>query len=245
MTIRDYSDLLRDDLDFEIAEKIQIKYSRELSEDIDKDDKLIAKHCRVVVGTDVHYFQREKSEWGIACAVFWDIERKKIIDSSFAETEIHFPYKPGFLGFREARIIVQAIQNSKVIADLLMCDGHGIIHPRYFGEAVHIGLALHIPSLGVAKNPFIGFSNWQSLDKIKGSKAPIWLKDPEKKQSDNKVIGYAICLADLRKPIFLSTGIKISLETAINITLATTKDHRQPQPLYLAHKFAKEFKEKE
>lgn len=245
MTKRDYSDLLRDDLDFETAEKIQIKYSRELSENADKDEDLIAKHCRVVVGTDVHYFQKGKSEWGIACAVFWDIERKKIIESSFAQKEIHIPYKPGFLGFREARVIAQAIRNKKVKADLLMCDGHGIIHPRYFGEAVHIGLALDLPSIGVAKNPFIGFSNWQSLDKIKGSKAPIWLKDPVKKQLDNKVIGYAICLADLRKPIFLSTGIKISLKAAINITLATTKDHRQPQPLYLAHKFAKEFKEKE
>jgi deoxyribonuclease V len=244
MTKRDYRDLLRDDLDFETAEKIQNKHCRELSENVDKDGELIENQCKVVVGTDVHYFQKEKSEWGIACAVFWDIEKKKIIDSSFAETEIQFPYKPGFLGFREAKVIVQAIQMSKVKADLLMCDGHGIIHPRFFGEAVHIGLAIDLPSLGVAKNPFVGFSNWQSLDKIKGAKTPIWLKDPGKNQSNNKIIGYAICLADLRKPIFLSTGIKISLETAINLALATTKDHRQPQPLYLAHKFTKDFLKK-
>jgi deoxyribonuclease V len=237
-------DLLCDDLDFETAEKIQIKYSREFFQNVDKNEEITENQCKVVVGTDVHYIQKEKSEWGIACAVFWDIETNEIIDSSFAETEIHFPYKSGFLGFREAKIIVQAIRKSKVKANLLMCDGHGIIHPRFFGEAVHIGLALNLPSLGVAKNPFIGFSNWKSLDKIKGTKTPIWLKDPENNQSDNKIIGYAICLADIRKPIFLSSGIKISLKTAINIALTTTKDHRQPQPLYLAHKFAKEFTER-
>ncbi|MEJ2293910.1 MAG: endonuclease V, partial [Candidatus Lokiarchaeota archaeon] len=240
MTEKDYRELLRDNLDFETAEKLQIKYSHELLQSVDKNEKLTEKQFKVVVGTDVHYFQKEKSEWGTACAVFWDIGTNKVIDSSFAQSEIRFPYKPGFLGFREAKIIVQAIQRSKTKANLLMCDGHGIIHPRFFGEAVHIGLALNLPSLGVAKNPFIGFSNWPSLDRIKGAKTPIWLKDPGKNQSDNKIIGYTICLADLRKPIFLSTGIKISLENALNIALATTKDHRQPQPLYLAHKAAKE-----
>ena len=158
-----YKDLLRDDLDFKEAKKIQTILSYEILKlDLSKE-YLRQEDCKVVVGADVHYFKREKVEWGVACAVFWDIDQKKMIETSFATMKIRIPYKPGFLGFREAKIINQAIQDCKIKADLLMCDGHGIIHPRNFGEAVHLGLTLNLPSLGVAKNPFIGFSNWKAF----------------------------------------------------------------------------------
>jgi deoxyribonuclease V len=239
-----YKDLLRDDLDFEEAKKIQRNLSYEISRLDFIKDNLRQEDCKIVVGADVHYFKKEKVEWGVACAVFWDIDEKKVIETSFAEMRIKIPYKPGFLGFREAKIINQAIQDCKIKADLLMCDGHGIIHPRNFGEAVHLGLALNLPSLGVAKNPFIGFSNWKPLNRITGEKSPIWLKDPNTNNLNNKLIGYAICLADSKKPVFISIGFKVSLEVAIEIALATTLHHRQPEPLFLADKYAKTFNDK-
>lgn len=240
----EYKDLLRDDLDFEEAKKIQTTISYEISKlDLSKE-YLRQEDCKIVVGADVHYYRKELVEWGIACAVFWDLANKKVIETSFATMEIKIPYKPGFLGFREAKIINQAIQDCNIKADLLMCDGHGIIHPRNFGEAVHLGLALNLPSVGVAKNPFIGFSNWRSLNRIKGEKSPIWLKDPNKNNLNNKLIGYAICLADSKKPVFISIGFKISLEKVIEIALATTLHHKQPEPLFLADKYAKAFTDK-
>ncbi len=240
----EYKDLLRDDLDFEEAKKIQINLSYEISKlDLNKEN-LRQEDCKIVVGADVHYYRKEQVEWGIACAVFWDTEKKRIIETSFAKMKIKIPYKPGFLGFREAKIINQAIQDCKINADLLMCDGHGIIHPRNFGEAVHLGLALNLPSLGVAKNPFVGFSNWKALNRKKGEKSPIWLKDPNSNDLNNRIIGYAICLADSKKPVFVSIGFKVSLEAVIEIALTTTLRHRQPEPLFLADKYAKAFKDK-
>lgn len=242
MKKKGFKELLRDDIDFDTAKKIQEEYMHRLVDINQNYDNLRKENCRIVVGTDVHYYMKGIKELGIACAVFWDVDKEEIIDCSFSEMEIKFPYKAGYLGFREVKIIRQAIKNSKIKADLLMCDGHGIIHPRNFGEAVHLGLALDVPSLGVAKNPFIGFSSWKNLKKIKGSKAPIWFKDPESQPFNNNIIGYAICLADFKKPVFLSIGFKISLEDAIDITLKTTINHKQPEPLFFADKYAREFK---
>ena len=236
-----FRELLRDDIDFDTAKKIQEKYQHLSVNMWQNHIDLKKENCKIVVGTDVHYYKKGVKEFGIACAVFWDVDKEEIIDCSFSEMEIKFPYKAGYLGFREAKIISQAIKYSKIKADLLMCDGHGIIHPRNFGEAVHLGLTLNISSLGIAKNPFIGFSNWKNLKKIKGSKTPIWFSDPKVQPSNNRILGYAICLANSKKPVFLSIGFKISLEDAIEIALKTSIDHKQPEPLFFADKYAREF----
>jgi len=244
MNKESYKGLLRDHLDFSKAERIQLKYSRKLARMRSNSNYFEDKDYKIIVGVDVHYFKERQREMGIGCAIFWDVSKKSIIESSFAKMEIQIPYKPGFLGFREAKVINHAIRQSKIKADLLMCDGHGIVHPRSFGEAVHLGLTLDLPSMGIAKNPFIGFSSWKSLKRLKGAKTPIWLKDPQSHSSNNNILGYAICLADSKKPVFISIGYKISIKKAISIALETTNIHRQPEPLFLADKFAREFKEK-
>jgi deoxyribonuclease V len=234
-----YQELLTDPLDFNDAEKLQLKYSRNLWNIKEKSKQIREEEVKVIAGVDVTYYQKEGKEWGVACAAFWDINKNKLIETSFAEMNITIPYKPGFLGFREGKIISHAIQNAKLKPDILMCDGHGIIHPRFFGEAVQLGLALNIPSFGVAKNPFIGFSTWQSLERVKGKKTPIWLNDPNVHRLNNRKLGYAVCLADRKKPVFISIGFNISLDTALEISLKTTLSNRQPEPLYLADKFAR------
>lgn len=117
-----------------------------------------------------------------------------------------------------------------------MCDGHGKIHPKRFGEAVHIGYALDIPSIGIAKNPFIGYSEWHKIDKNKGNRTPIWARDPETmtEKQQNELLGHAVCLNDGSKPVFISEGYKTNLDVALKVCLDTTIGHRQPEPLYLA-----------
>ena len=122
-----------------------------------------------------------------------------------------------------------------------MCDGHGKIHPKRFGEAVHLGVALNIPTIGIAKNPFIGYSSWNEIEKIKGNKLPIWAKDPNiSKESSNELLGYAVCLDNGLKPVFISEGYKVSLDFALEICLILSKGHKQPEPLHLADILSKE-----
>jgi len=49
-----------------------------------------------------------------------------------------------------------------------------------------------------------------------------------------------VCLNDGMKPIFISIGYKTTLDLAIKIAIKTTYNHRQPEPLCLAHFLSKQ-----
>ncbi len=213
-----------------------MKYQEKIEKQKEKNSFSGIKTINTVAGVDVSYYKKEKYEYGIACAVLWDLDKDKIENYYISRDRINFPYKAGFLGFRECKILSKVLLKLPKRPDLLMCDGHGKIHPRRFGEAVHLGLALNIPSMGIAKNPFIGYSEWKKLENNKGNKSPVWAKNPKEinQNSLNEILGYAICLSDDLKPVFISEGNKISIEDALKICLETTKKHRQPEPLFLA-----------
>ena len=230
-------ELLRTDISLEEAVKIQKKYSRILKESDKRITKITSiEQIKWIAGVDTSYFRDRNKEWAVSCAVLWDMTNFKMENYCFAEDIIKFPYKPGFLGFRECNLFAQAIGKLTEAPDIIMCDGHGIIHPKRFGEAVQLGLALDVPTIGVAKNPFIGYSEWKTLKRKKGNKVPIWAYNPQKSTTvPQELIGNAVCLNDGMKPIFISVGYKISLDLAMKIALKTTKNHRQPEPLYLAN----------
>ena len=229
-------ELLRTNISLEEAVKIQKKYSRILKESDQRITKITdIEQIKWIAGVDISYFKDRNEEWGVSCAVLWNLAKKKMENHCLAEDIIKFPYKPGFLGFRECNLLAQAINKLPETPDIIMCDGHGIIHPKRFGEAVQLGLALDVPTFGVAKNPFIGYSEWKTLKREKGKKVPVWAYDPKKAtDSPQELIGNAVCLNDSMKPIFISVGYKTILDLAIKVALKTTKKHRQPEPLYLA-----------
>ena len=229
-------ELLNDDLSFEEAEKLQDKYQILLQSENPEDiDYTTMTEIKTVLGVDISYFRDDIGEKGVACAVLWDIESNELIEHSLVEGVIKFPYKPGFLGFRECNLTAKAILELEQIPDLIMCDGHGIIHPKRFGEAVQLGVALDIPTIGVAKNPFLGYSNWEEMKRVGGTKDLILAE-----QALVEVIGSAVCLNDGMKPVFISEGYRINLNAAIDIALKTTLSHRQPEPLYLADHYSRE-----
>jgi deoxyribonuclease V len=236
-------ELLRDDLTIDEALMLQIKYQKIILNQKEKREKSHFTIGRVkwLVGVDISYFREENQEFGVSCAVLWNLRKNKIETYSTAKNLIKFAYKPGFLGFRECNLISKAIIKLQKKIDLIICDGHGLIHPRRFGEAVQLGFALNIPSIGVAKNPFIGYSEWKNLQKKKGQMVPIWANDPKiTTESSQELLGYAICLNDGSKPVFISSGYKTPIKLAIEITLNTTINYRIPEPLYWADKFSRE-----
>ncbi|MHA1987768.1 MAG: endonuclease V [Promethearchaeota archaeon] len=230
------NDLLRNNYTLEQAELIQIKYKRFIKRLKVAENFIDTRTIKVITGVDISYYSKKDGEYGVACAVNWDIVNKKMEEVTFENDNIKFPYKPGFLGFRESKLLSRVILKLKKTPDLILCDGHGIIHPRRFGEAVHLGFALNLPTVGVAKNSFVGYSNWGEIKRFKGNKTPVWAKKPGSLISkiSNELLGYAVCLKNNSKPIFISKGYKVNLDLAVALCLATTKDHRQPEPIYLA-----------
>jgi len=229
-------ELLQTNLTLIEAERLQEKYCQKLKireHTIPKISDI--EEIKWVVGVDVSFYNEKNEEWGVACAVLWNLQDKKKVSHSFSKGIITFPYKPGFLGFRECNLLTKAIKNLPDAPDIIMCDGHGIIHPKRLGEAVQLGLILNIPTFGVAKNPFIGFSEWKTLVRKKGNKRTIWADDPQNSMvENNELLGYAVCINDGMKPMFVSVGYKTTLDIAVEIALRTAKDHRQPEPLFLA-----------
>ncbi|MBY8985502.1 MAG: endonuclease V [Candidatus Lokiarchaeota archaeon] len=230
------NDLLRKNYTFEQAELIQNKYQHLIKNSRVNEKKVDIKSVKTVTGVDISYYRENDIEYGIACAVGWNMERESLEEFYFKKDIIRFPYKPGFLGFRECRLLAKVLSKLQKKPDLILCDGHGKIHPRRFGEAVHLGFALNLPTIGVAKNFFIGYSKWNENIRIKGSKTPIWANETGSKfeKLSNELIGYAVYLKNRTKPVFISEGYKINIESAVTICLTITKDHRQPEPLYLA-----------
>lgn len=229
-------ELLRDDYSFEQAKSIQVKYQNLIKLLPENNFISSIEAINTIVGVDISYYKKENFEYGVACAVVWNLEHKREESHYLSSDRIKIPYKPGFLGFRECKILAQVISKLPNKPDLIMCDGHGRIHPRRFGEAVHLGYALNIPSIGIAKNPFIGYSEWHKIEKNKGNSAPIWAEDPKiiTKKQQNELLGYAVCLNDDSKLVFISEGYKTNLNIALKVCLGTTIGHRQPEPLYLA-----------
>ncbi len=234
-------ELLIDNYSIEEAKILQIKYRKLVDQAIEKENFKSLKEIKKIVGTDISYYEKDNTTFGIACAVLWNFKQNLMESYYFAKDIINFSYKPGFLGFRECKLLATVILKLPNPPDLIICDGHGKIHPRRFGEAVHLGFALNIPTIGVAKNPYIGYYKWNNIQLIKGNKAPIWANNPEIAidESSNELLGYAICLKNGSKPVFISTGYKINIETAIRVCLETTKEHRQPEPLYFADKLSR------
>lgn len=232
-------ELLQDHYSIEEAEALQIKWLKEAEKEA--TNVLNIKNVKFIAGVDISFPKSDAPKWGMACAVLWDYQDNKMITHEFVKGNINFPYSPGFLGFRESKLMAQAILNLPKKPDVIMCDGHGRIHPRRFGEAIHLGVALSIPSFGVAKKPFIGYSEWTTIPRKKGEKTPVWINKVVKRpQSEREMLGTAICVADNCKPVFISTGYRIFLELALKLALDTSKDHRQPEPVFFADNLSRE-----
>ncbi|KAG0483255.1 hypothetical protein HPP92_011339 [Vanilla planifolia] len=111
---------------------------------------------RYIGGADVSFVKEDRS---LACGalVVLDARTLNVIYEEFEVFRLEVPYVPGFLAFREAPIIVKLLEKMKhkfspFYPQLLMVDGNGILHPRGFGLACHVGVLANIPTIGIGKN---------------------------------------------------------------------------------------------
>ena len=181
---------------------------------------------KYVAGVDVSYSNDNRITQGaIAVLSFPELELK---EQAIAKRPTSFPYIPGLLSFREIPAILDAFKKLNIIPDVLLCDGQGLIHPRRFGLACHLGVLVNIPSIGVAKSHYIG--KYDAVGLEKGNWQPLIYQE--------KVIGAVVRSRTGVKPIYVSTGHKISLKTAINYVLKCTSKYPLPETTHRADKLA-------
>lgn len=209
--------------DFKVVPILKIlreKQERMRTRVIDYDD---FGTVRFVAGIDVSYH----NDQAFAAIAISDFETGKIIEERVLKKSVEFPYIPTYLAFREIPVIADLIIRKE--NTIYMIDGHGILHPRGFGIASHVGVHFDLPTIGVAKRLLIG--------EVQGDDAmvsPIIL--------DGKVKGYLIKKSG-RKSLFVSVGHRISLSTACMICRRFV-DYDVQDPLSRAHELANQYRKK-
>jgi deoxyribonuclease V len=149
-----------------------------------------------------------------------------------------FPYIPGYLSFREAPVVIEAIRKLKTKPDAFIFDGQGIAHPRRMGLAAHIGLFLDKLSVGCAKTLLYGVHE-EPPPGVSG--AYTFLKTPENEPRGfgGDIIGIVLRTRKYVKPVFVSIGHKVDLELAGDIVMSCCSKYRLPEPIRAAHTLAK------
>ena len=156
----------------------------------------------------------------------------EVLEKVWHHGPVELPYVPGFLAFREAPNLLEAYKKLQQKPDLIMVDGHGISHPRRLGIATHLGLHLEKPTMGVAKKVLVG--KYKEPAATKGSISPLEYK--------GETIANVIRTKDNIKPVFVSPGHLMDLESATEIALNCATKYKLPEPTRLADHYAAVFK---
>lgn len=179
-----------------------------------------------VAGADVGFEAGGRvTRAAVAILAFPELE---LWDQAVVRRDTTFPYVPGYLSFREIPAVLDAMAALAEPPHLVVCDGQGYAHPRRFGLACHLGVLLDIPSIGVAKSRLVG--TYDEPGPNRGDWTP--LVDGE------EIIGAVVRTRRRVKPVFVSTGHRVSLETAIAMTLGCTTRYRLPETTRWAHRLA-------
>ncbi len=187
-----------------------------------REEPLNANCLRLVAGTDVSFERFGSEAW--AGIVVLRLEDMEIVDEVVVRTSVRFPYVPGLLSFRESPPLLEAWEQLHAKPDVVLCDAHGRAHPRRFGMACHFGLLVDTPTIGCAKSLLCGEVETMSP---MGDWLPI--------HDRGELIGAALCTQPHARPVYVSTGHRVDLPSAIEVVRRCVRKHRIPEPLRLAH----------
>lgn len=189
----------------------------------------LPERLQYVAGVDVAY----ANKFSIGAVAVFDYGSMNLIEKKTSKQVTRFPYVPTLLSFRELSPSVSAIRKLRTEPDVFLVDGQGLAHPYRLGFASHLGLVLEAPTLGVAKTLLCGEVKENGED-------GVWKSIIH----EGEIVGGAVFTKPGVKPVYVSIGHKVSLETAIKIVLHCVRRHRIPEPLREAHYVAEELKRK-
>ena len=202
------------------AEAMEIQ--RQLRGKVSKERSFGEVHT--VAGVDVGF----KGEVARAAVVVLSYPELQPLDYSVAELPVEFPYIPGLLSFREGPSVLAALEKLATEPDLFIFDAQGLAHPRRMGLASHIGVIIDRPSIGCAKSRLCGTHHQPGPER--GSYVHLY--------DDDEVIGAVVRTRTGVKPLYVSIGHRIDLESAIEYVLGCCRNHRLPETTRYAHRVA-------
>ncbi len=173
-------------------------------------------------------FSKHQDKISVACVNF-SFPQLQVLDQIVQKRRCDFPYRPGLFAFSAGPAILSALKKIER-ADLIIFPGRGIDHPRGLGLASHLGVLLGLPTIACSKRPL--WKNQPDPPERKG--AYLFVED-----KCGEAIGAVVRTKDSVRPIYVTTGHKMSIETAVKTILECSKNHRIPEPIRYAHILAR------
>ncbi len=194
---------------------------------------------RYIGGMDIS-FVKDDPERACACLTVLSAASLHLEYSACRIVQITTPYVPGFLGFREVPALMGLLEELRttrpdLVPDVILLDGNGVLHPRGFGLACHLGVVADIPTIGVAKT-LLHLPGMPSEKDIVARHARCAPGDALPIHLEPVVPGVPPVGMTLRssagstKPVFVSQGHRVALDTAVDIVRRTTL-YRVPEPV--------------
>ncbi|AMV71405.1 deoxyribonuclease V [Desulfuromonas carbonis] len=178
---------------------------------------------RSVAGVDVSY--EKHGELFFAAVVVLRFPELTPLAVATAQARVSFPYIPGLLSFRELPVLLEAFRRLETVPDAVLVDGQGIAHPRGLGLASHLGLWLGLPTVGCAKSRLCG--EHAPPGPCRGDREVLLL--------EGAPVGAVLTTRDCVKPLYISPGHCIDIDSAVALALACGGRYRLPEPTRQAH----------
>ncbi len=222
-------------------EKGFIEQQYELQKKINLKNEVNVAEVKTIAGVDLAYWDEDDAEYAVCCIIVIDYKTKEVIEKVYHKDTVKVPYISGCLAFREIPVFQEAYKKLQSSPDVFFFDGNGYLHPRHMGLATHAGILIDKPSIGIAKR----YCMVQNVEFVMPDEEADSYTDIE---IDGEVYGRVLRTHTGIKPIFLSVGNKIDLETATIMTkeLVSNESH-VPLPTRLAdlmtHEVRKQYQE--
>ena len=171
-------------------------------------------------------------DWAITACVITSLPPRNILAQQTLRRKLDFPYLPAFLSFREGPPIIDLITSLETKADLFLINAHGLAHPRYYGCASHVGVVTGAATIGVAARNLCGVY----------ARAPQRAGEAVATYCNERQVGWVVQSKAGCRPIFVSPGHRIGLDSTLKIVTACLIGHKLPEPLWLAHRVANDEK---
>lgn len=184
-----------------------------------------------IAGVDIGFEEGGEVTRAAVVVLKWDPDTApdlRVVEQVVHREPTRMPYIPGLLSFREIPAALGAFEKLSVMPELVMVDGQGIAHPRRLGVAAHLGLWLDLPTIGIAKSRLYG--KHAEVGEQRGDVTPLY--------SGSETLGVVLRSRAKVKPVYVSPGHRITLETSLEWVMRCLGRTKLPEPTRLADRLA-------
>jgi len=213
-----------DQYSFEDAAAYQIELAKQLKfQPINK--------IETIAGADISFNKNSTTMYaGIVILTYPEMLLKSF---ALATYETSFPYKAGFLGFKEVPALLKVWELIADKPDIVVLDGNGILHPRRMGVASHFGILANHSTIGCAKSLLHGKDH--QPENVRYSTSEI-------KSNAGEMLGFALRTKINCAPVYISAGHLITQEDSLQVVKKSVGNYRIPEPTRLAHNIVNDFR---